>query len=233
MLLLLILLGLGGWQLQRAEEKQRLGDAFNLRTTEAPILLNPRVDTLRPEVIDSSWWRFRRVEIAGQYESRRQYLLDNRTENGIAGYQVLTPLRLRDRDQYIMINRGWVPVGVDREILPDVRVDDRLLSLRGTIALPRQPLLLGESGYQGVRWPRVVQTVDIESIQRDLGAQVLPLVVELAADDRLGFVRHWSPTLGITPARHRGYALQWLSLALTLVVIYGVVNLKPTADAPQ
>ena len=41
-----------------------------------------------------------------------------------------------------------------------------------------------------------------------------------------GFERVWRPVRGIGPQRHRGYAFQWFSLALALLVIYVVVNTR-------
>jgi surfeit locus 1 family protein len=43
-----------------------------------------------------------------------------------------------------------------------------------------------------------------------------------------GFVRTWAPP-GFPPIRHLGYAVQWFGLALALLVIYVVTNLKPIA----
>ncbi|MEZ5459042.1 MAG: SURF1 family cytochrome oxidase biogenesis protein [Steroidobacteraceae bacterium] len=37
--------------------------------------------------------RFARVSVQGRWDGQRQFLLDNRTRDGRAGYEVLTPLR--------------------------------------------------------------------------------------------------------------------------------------------
>jgi cytochrome oxidase assembly protein ShyY1 len=44
-----------------------------------------------------------------------------------------------------------------------------------------------------------------------------------------GFVRHWSAP-GFPPMRHIAYAVQWFALALTLLVIYVVTNLRRGTD---
>src|SRR5260370_22993896 len=44
-----------------------------------------------------------------------------------------------------------------------------------------------------------------------------------------GSVRSWAPP-GFPPMRHIGYAVQWFALALTLLVIYVVTNLRRNAE---
>ena len=48
--------------------------------------------------------------------------------------------------------------------------------------------------------------------------------MDAAAPD--GFVREWSPYLGIGPDRHRGYALQWFSLAAAVAVVWIVLKVR-------
>jgi surfeit locus 1 family protein len=54
-------------------------------------------------------------------------------------------------------------------------------------------------------------------------------LVLLDASEPEGFVRNWQAP-GFPPVRHIAYAVQWFALALTLAVIYVVVNLR---RAPQ
>jgi surfeit locus 1 family protein len=49
--------------------------------------------------------------------------------------------------------------------------------------------------------------------------------VYLDADEPDGFLRDWRPQL-LSPEKHLGYAMQWFAMALALVVIYVVVNLR-------
>ena len=57
---------------------------------------------------------------------------------------------------------------------------------------------------------------------------VLPLVLQLDADDPHGFVREWKPVYGIPPAKHRAYAMQWFTLAVVLAIIYIGGNTRRT-----
>lgn len=218
-LLLGLLISLGLWQLGRGAEKQRTVDEFALRTKDLPVR------------IDENWQsaqglRFRSVIGEGRYDVGRQYLLDNRTYHGRAGYHVLTPLRLFEGTG-VLVNRGWVAWGARREQLPDVAAPQGEQVIQGMVAIPSQnAFLVGPAGYESGGWPRVVQRVELATMERQLGYSLLPYVVQLDAANPHGFVREWQPYVGIGPERHRAYAFQWFSLALMLMVIYLVVNTR-------
>ena len=216
---------LGLWQLDRANEKEHRRGAFAERTSDAPILLNQRL-SIMPAEIDPDWWRHRHVEVSGTVFNERQYLLDNRTRNGVAGYHVYLPMLVTGLDRVVLVNRGWVETGPSREHRPDVSLDTSELVVSGILDHPRRPLLLGDDGYAGSSWPKVVQQIDLDKTARDLKRPVLPFVVLMEMTLPHGFVREWSPYLGIDPERHRGYAFQWFSLAVAVAVVWIVVKVR-------
>ena len=216
---------LGLWQLDRAGEKERRSGTFAARTGDAPILLNERLSVM-PSEFDPDWWRFRRVEVSGEAYGARQYLLDNRTRDGVAGYHVYVPMLVTGLERVMLVNRGWVATGPSRESLPDVSMNPSELVVSGIVDYPRQPLLLGEDGYDQPSWPKVVQRIDLDKTARDLGRQVLPFVVFMDAAMSHGFIREWSPYLGIGADRHRGYAFQWFSLAAAVATVWIVVKVR-------
>ena len=85
LLLLVLMTGLGLWQLERADWKQELVDTHEGRTRLSPIALRPGAE-INDEV------QYRRVFARGYYDMEHQLLLDNKTYQGHAGYHVLTPL---------------------------------------------------------------------------------------------------------------------------------------------
>ena len=216
---------LGLWQLDRAGEKERDVEMFAARTGDAPILLNERLSAM-PSKLDPEWWRYRRVEVAGEALGERQYLLDNRTRNGVAGYHVHVPMLVTGLDRLVLVNRGWVETGPSRERRPDVSLAGSKVVISGIVEYPRRTLLLGDDGYGESAWPKVVQRIDLDQTARDLDRQVLPFVVLMDAALAHGFVREWTPYLGIGPERHRGYALQWFSLAVAVAVVWIVLKVR-------
>ena len=218
-----VLLGLGWWQLERADFKQALEARVEAEGARAPVLLGAG---LREQAVPPEAWNHRRVRALGHYLPRH-FLLDNRTRRGVAGFHVLTPFAFDEAQRLgVMVNRGWIPLGSDRSHLPAITTPAETLEVRGRSRVPGKAFLLGEAGYRGEIWPRVVQSVELDEMEEALGIDLLPFVVELNSADSHGFERAWQTYGGLSPERHRGYAFQWFALAATLLVIYVAVNFR-------
>lgn len=224
LLLLVLLMSLGFWQLDRAEQKRVLLQAYGDRPTDAAIRIDDGF-AFGPD------WRYRRAQAIGKYDSHHQFLLDNRVRQGRVGYHVLTPLRLAQGDAVVLVNRGWVPQGATRADLPELPAPDAPeLSIEGLIDFPPQKVfVLGEGEDRDPGWPKVLQQVRLDLQARQLNVRLLPMVLLLDKDQPGGFVREWNPVV-VGPERHVGYAVQWFALAAALVILYVWVNLK-RADA--
>ena len=214
--MLTLLLRLGFWQLERAHEKERLQEQQRVTAQLPPVTISSQ----RAKRFDSSEHYFRKAIVVGRFDGNRQFLLDNRTHNGRAGYHVLSVMNLAEGA--VLVNRGWVPVGDSREVLPATGViATNEIQLLGRLTPPPRPgLLLGDSGYGTTSsWPRVVQTVDFDAASNALGATVQPFLLLLDANDPHCLVCEWAPISSIDAATHRGYALQWFALAAALVIL--------------
>lgn len=215
------LCGLGFWQLDRAAGKEERQAAFEARRA---VVLDEAV--LNEAGSGGEAPEFARVDLEGRYDPSRQFLQDNRTHRGQAGYYVLTPFRTAGH-RAVLVNRGWVPAGPDRAVLPDVGAPGGEQRLRGTVRLPREGLyVLGDTGYAAAGWPRVVQRVEIDAMRRSLGYPIAAWLVALDPDAPHGYVREWKAAPGPSPDRHRGYAFQWFALAAALLAIWVAVNLR-------
>ena len=211
-----LLCGLGFWQLDRAAGKEERQAAFEAA----------RGTVLDETSLDGEIAEFARVHLEGRYEPSNQFLQDNRTHQGRPGYYVLTPFRIARRGA-VLVNRGWVPAGPDRTALPEIAAPADALRLRGTVRVPREDLfVLGETGYAAAGWPKVVQRVEVDAMQRSLGYPLAAWLVALDRNAPHGYVREWKAAPGLSPGRHRGYAFQWFALATALLVIWVAVNLK-------
>lgn len=213
LLLFILLLGLGFWQLDRAAQKRALLAAYGDRPNDAPIQL---ADDFRADPA----WRYRRASVRGEYRADRQFLLDNRVYQERVGYYVLTPMRLAHSDYAVLVNRGWVPQGATRADLPALPTLAGPQTIEGLIDFPPSKVfVLGEGEDRDPGWPKVLQRVRLELQSQQLGIKLLPMVLLLADDQPGGFVREWKPVV-IGPERHIGYAVQWFSLAAALLILY-------------
>jgi surfeit locus 1 family protein len=216
--LLPLMVWLGMWQLDRADQKQRLQAEYDRRQQEPAVRLMSVLEN--PDEL-----RFRRVVAHGRYEPEHQILIDNRVYQGQAGYHVLTPLRLEDGSVRVLVNRGWVPVGRDRSLLPVIDTPPGTVEVTGVAAVPQtEGFHLGGAMPPGSGWQPVWQYLDLKVYRDHVAFPVQPVVVLLDAENpNGGFVRQWA-RLDTGIATHQGYAFQWFSLAVALAAIYILLN---------
>lgn len=217
LVLLPVFIGLGQWQLRRAEYKRTLTAEAAAGQQRTVVLTSANAATLA---------RYQHVSVAGRFDSAHQVLLDNMpSEAGRPGYRVLTPLQLAD-GTLMLVDRGWVPLGTDRRQLPQVAVDATPRAVHGVVdALPAPGLRLGEQSL-AASWPMVLNYPRQEDLNRLYGERLLPRVVLLDEGEPDGYERRWQFNAGVGPERHVGYAVQWFGFAVTLLLIYIFVNLR-------
>ena len=223
LLMLALLTSLGFWQLDRAEQKRRLLAQYQGQVADAPVRVEDGL------VADAAL-DYRPAQVKGEYDGAHQFLLDNRTRNGVAGYEVLTPLRIAGGEGAILVNRGWVPQGPSRQQLPPLPVPPGPQALEGLLKRPSRVFTLGEGEDRDPGWPKVLQRVRLELQTEQLKYPLQPMLLLLGPEEPGGFVREWKPVAGFGPERNTGYAVQWFSLATALLLIYILVNSRRRRD---
>jgi surfeit locus 1 family protein len=193
----------GNWQHRRMQQKEALLQRMQEASSIAPVPLPKAAE-------DWSAWRFRHVVATGEYDARRQILIDNKVHAGRVGFDVVTPLRLADGGA-VLVDRGWVPAGPTRSVLPQSTPPAGTIALRGRIDIPpRNYYELGErKPPSGPVW----EHLDPARFAGATGIAVLPIVVDATDAASAGdLVRDWPlPDAGID--RHLSYMVQWYTFA--------------------
>jgi len=216
--LIIGLVWLGRWQLNRAEEKQRLYDAFD---AGADATVGVELQTLPLA-------RYQHVQARGSYDESRQILIDNMTDaHGHAGYYVITPFALA-AGGWLLVNRGWISVGASRSALPALDVAGDVRDIRGRADhLPAAGIQMGRRAELRPPFPVVANFPnrgEIAQAMHEKSWTTATDVVLLDAGQPDGYLREWQPP-GFPPMRNIAYAVQWFGLAVALAVIYLVTNL--------
>ena len=212
-------IALGRWQWHRAAEKRALNAAFSAS------------DAVLSELgarTTSELARYAQIRVHGRYDVAHQFLLDNISYRGRAGYEVLTPLVLDD-GRSLLVNRGWLPLTHSRAELPYVGFDFRAsLTVTGRVdVLPVAAIALGHAAPPpGPLWPKLTSFPVMDELSAALGTRLESRLLLLNAAEPLGFARDWQPE-GLGPARHLSYAIQWWSFAALALVLYGLLNRRP------
>lgn len=204
---------LGIWQTHRGDEKEARQRLLQERTRETPVVLTGSVDAAEPLL-------YRRVRAAGEFDAARQIYLDNQVMHGIAGFHVVTPLRLRD-GALVLVNRGWIARAPSYPEPPAVDVPAGRVEVSGVATLPPARFLeLGSQTVSGNVW----QNLTIERYRAAVRAPVVPVVLLSDAPGAGLEAVHETPDTGV--ARHREYALTWFSLAATALALWIALNVK-------
>ena len=208
--LLPVLAGLGFWQLERYREKLAIEQKYQQR------MLESRTFSQLPDQEDL---RYFRLNLTGRFHNESSFLLDNRIWQGQAGFHVITPFELSG-GEIILVDRGWIPGTRDRRSLPDIKPVIGTVNLGGITWLPAgKAFLLAEDKWQQ-QWPKVIQAVDIGRMQAVLGRTVQPWFYILDDNQPGSFQRNFQ-VVNMLPFRHLGYAYQWFTMALVLVLLGG------------
>jgi len=210
-----LLIGLGFWQLQRAEQKQLLIDQQNAQFSRPAIELH--VDRDRLDAV-----RFQHVFVRGHFDCARQLLLENKIHKGRPGFHVVTAFHPETAVNAILINRGWVSMDSKRAPAPrylDCPQGD--LSIQGVATgFPGLGFYFsGSTAIQSNAWPKRLLALDAGELSTVLGYPVVDYLLLMDESIPGGFARDWHFAPTISPQKHVAYAVQWFGLALTLCAL--------------
>jgi cytochrome oxidase assembly protein ShyY1 len=216
LLFLPLLLRLGFWQLERAEEKQQLLTVYQ-QQRELPV---KKFNARHPQNIS----HYQTVELVGEYEKNRYWLLDNMPRNGKVGYEIVMPLKVGEH--WVLVNRGWVLAPRLRAELPMIETPTGSVTIEGYFYQASKNAIFNniESDLKQ-DWPKRVLQLDDSHIQAALGGKVYPQMLRIDEESEGALMTQW-PVINTLPEKHQGYAVQWFAMALALVCLYAWVLLK-------
>ncbi|XP_054732760.1 SURF1-like protein [Anastrepha obliqua] len=124
--------GLGCWQVKRKAWKEQLIEDLEHQTKLSPV-------PLPSDLTELSAMEYQLVTIRGRFIHNKELLMGprsfirpdgNETAGGLFsqrdrgnGYLVITPFKLADRDEVILINRGWVS---RNQVKPETRAEGQI-----------------------------------------------------------------------------------------------------------
>ena len=228
------MLWLGNWQLERAALKVSLQQAAAAASNAQAIPL-ASIDDLT-----TASESYRRVSLTGRFDGKRQFLWDNRTYQGRAGFEVIVPFQVQD-GSWVLVNRGWIAPGVSRAELPEVALpvseSGQNVSIEGFLSRPSKGFASGDAVSVEGSWPRLLQYFDYDALALALEAPVIPTVVQTQSVSADGLditvptprpewlIANWQPAAS-GPAKHYSYAFQWFAMGTALSILFVIVNTR-------
>ncbi|MEG5265016.1 SURF1 family protein [Pseudomonas sp. JDS28PS106] len=213
LLLLPTLISLGFWQLSRGEEKREILRDYAERRAATPVSAAQMLYAPEP-----AW---RRVRLLGRFDADHSLLLDNAIRDGKAGVELLQPFLDHASGLWLLVNRGWLP-WPDRRSPPTFETPDRPLELSAWVYDVPGKVFQLRPDTPSSSWPKLVTSIEPEKLWLELGREGFPHALRLEAGPAANRV-DW-PIVAMMPEKHSAYAVQWFSLALALLVLYGYLG---------
>lgn len=213
--LIVLMVNLGFWQLRRLEEKRTFNALVGNRTEQPVRELFRLPDPAVPA--DSEWLR---VSVTGTYDAGRSLRVVNRSQDGMAGWDQVVPLRT-ERFGVILVNRGFIPLSGDVQAdVPDGEI--------GVVGYLRASQSRGTLGAVDSTDPgnRDFQRFDIPLMSKQFDSSVYPMYLQRIKESPMP-KGDWPalvafPTLSEGP--HQSYAVQWFFFSSVALAAWVVVT---------
>lgn len=225
LLLAVVGIGLGVWQLGRAQEKQ---DLMDRRLDRANLMEPGEVRRWQPTVTADDLDQ-QRIRITGRWLHDKTIALDNRARDGQAGVHILTPVLLNDLS-ILWVNRGWLakPPGV--MTLPAIPVPTDPVGLEAVMLGSVMKRMELSSNPDQLRQGPLWQNFDWDAAEAWLPGDAWPVIAWQISDNGDGLVRAIPEVRSDVP-KHMGYATQWF--LLTALALFFAWRLRPRSRHAQ
>ena len=210
-----LFIGLGTWQVQRLDEKERLIGSVASRFELPPVALPPVAEW---PAFDSEAWAYRPVKLTGSYLPEETVLVftslgDANGPLSGPGYWVMTPLEVSGENGVVFINRGFVPQEQGQAFVSGGAAEVGEVTLTG---IARSP----EAASSFTPQPDIARRIDwvrdparLAALVGPLPGPVAPIYVDLPAGPP-GALPQGGETVVSFPNNHLGYAITWFGFAL-------------------
>lgn len=207
LLMTLILLGLGVWQLERRAWKRGILDAVAAAEANPPVPLSPGLPA------------FAKVSVTGHLRGDLAASYGAELRGSVLGTQLLVPLE-RPGAAALMADLGWV-ADPARALLPQGEV-----TLTGYIRPGERP-----GWFAATNDParRLFYTFDPPAIGAALGLNVEPFALVVLGEAPARGAPDPARHLPDLPNNHLQYAITWFSLAAVLLAVFAIYSRRPRA----
>jgi len=222
---LIVLLGLGTWQVQRLHWKEGLIAQRDAMVAAPPIAAPQTLAEATPN-------QFRHVADDGVFLNDKEIFLAAASDSGEAGYQVLTPLQ-EAGGRVVFINRGFIPLALKDPAKRSAGELSGSMHVAGLLRVPpaqKPTFFLPDNRPDLNLW----FWVDLRAMAKAAGvADAAPFYIDADKTPNPG---GW-PKGGVTnlelPNNHLQYALTWYALAVALIVIYVLYHRRSPSEAGE
>jgi cytochrome oxidase assembly protein ShyY1 len=215
LVLVVVFVNLGFWQLRRLDERQLTNAVGESRYEAAPVEVEMLVGAAGDDVESLEY----RLAIAtGVFQPEHEVLIRSQVYQGAAGFRVITPL-LGEEGSAVLVDRGWVPLGMDEVPVVEAAPPEGEVTVKGWVRPSQQRQALAPADPEDGRLV-AMSRVDIDRIQDQVPFDLAPVYLSLLGDQETG-----QPILTAAPTfedegPHLAYAIQWFGFTVIAIVGY-------------
>jgi surfeit locus 1 family protein len=209
-----VMIRLSIWQVDRLQQRRAANELLRQQLSAAPLSLND-VDL---QMIDLTTMPDRRVRALGIFDFSEQVLLKVQNYRGSAGAHLVAPLRLRGREEAVLVDRGWIP---EAESDPEAwsQFDETgVVTVEGVIQLTETAHNVDPPETPQKEWFRI----NVGAIERQMPYELFPVYVLQSSPDggnqRLPYRE--ARDIDLSEGPHLSYALQWAIFSVMLGIGY-------------
>ena len=204
---------LGFWQLDRLSERKDFNREVRERSQQEPVEFSVVLADLEAGRLDPATAEWLPVTASGSYLPD-QVLEFNNSQGGRAGDNVLTALALDDGTT-VIVNRGFVPLGVEVPEAPAVGVEV-LGYVRPSETRDRGGLTDTDDGEPLTE----IRRIDIPRLAPQFPGDVAPVYIQLTAS--VPPITATDPAVVVLPeldnGPHLSYAIQWFVFSVCVAI---------------
>mgnify|MGYP005861656275 CR=1 FL=1 len=209
----LVCMRLGFWQIQRAEQKQQQLNAIE-KIQQQGVMSWEQLQQLPKE------WNKTGVLVSlnGYFDTNNYWLLDNQIYNGQVGYDLLVLLKLSDESRFLLVNLGWVKAERSREILPNVTIPSGKFTLTAQIKEDNlSGFTLANNNTQSDLAKRI-QIIDLQALSSQSNRPLVNFMAYRQGQADEIAAPHYQAVV-MSPEKHYAYSVQWFLIAVACVVV--------------
>ena len=220
LVLSVVFVSLGMWQLRRLEERRLANTVERSRFEAEPVDVGLLVPAAGAD-LDSL--NHHRAVASGTFVPESEVLIRSQVYLDVAGFHVITPLLTEDGSA-ILVNRGWVPLEMDEVPVDAAPPPTGTVTVEGWLSPTQERQSLGPVDPEGGRLA-AMNRVDIERIQEQVPFELSPVYL-VAMGERGGELPvPVAPPTFEDEGPHLAYAIQWFAfLVIGLVGYFSLIR---------
>lgn len=203
-------ISLSFWQLTKGIEKSKERTGYIARLHEEAI------DLAEYKEHESA---YRQLQLRGSYIKDKSFVVGYQRHNQLPGYWIVTPFRTVVGT--FLINRGWLPIQRHFREIPEFETPEGILEITGVVWTHKH--FPSDKSYDQPNWPKMVKRLNVKrmaEITDAFGDEIRLLGGNAGAFTPIQLL------VENEPAKHWGYAFQWLVIGGLVVSGYWFLYIR-------